>query len=53
MMVKPTLVILDGLIPDHPRILNELKGLKGELEKTFQNEVEAISTQVLAVYDTI
>ncbi len=52
-ILTETLVILDGLIPDHPRLLNELKSLKGELEQTFQKEVEAISTQVMAVMNSI
>ena len=52
-IMQETLAILDGLIPDHPRLLNELKSLKGQLEQTFQEEVEALSTQVLAVIDSI
>jgi len=52
-VMQETLVILDGLIPDHPRLLNELKSLKLLLEKTFEDEMEAISTQVMADLDSI
>jgi hypothetical protein len=52
-VIQETLLILDGLIPDHPRLLNELKSLKLELEHTFRDEIEAISTQVMAVLDSI
>ena len=52
-VMQETLAILDGLIPHHPRLLNELKNLKLELEHTFQKEMEAISTQVIADLDSI
>jgi hypothetical protein len=52
-VMQETLAILDGLIPNHPRLLNELKTLKLDLERTFEEEVEAISTQVMAVLDSI
>jgi hypothetical protein len=52
-VMQETLAILDGLMPHHPRLLNELKGLKLELEQTFKEEMEAISTQVMAVLDGI
>jgi len=52
-IMQETLAILDGLIPYHPRLLNELKSLKLELEQTFEAEMEAISTQVMADLDSI
>lgn len=52
-VMQETLAILDGLITDHPRLLNELKSLKLELERTFEEEMEAISTQVMADLDSI
>lgn len=52
-VMQETLAILDGLIPDHPRLLNELKSLKLELERTFEEEMEAISTQVMADLDSL
>ncbi len=52
-VMQETLAILDGLIPHNPRLLNELKSLKLELEHTFEEEMEAISTQVMAVLDSI
>jgi hypothetical protein len=52
-IMQETLSILDGLIPHHPRLLNELKSLKLDLEHTFDKEVEAISTEVAAVLDSI
>lgn len=52
-VMQETLAILDGLIPDHQRLLNELKSLKLQLEQTFEEEMEAISTQVIAVLNSI
>ncbi len=52
-VMQETLAILDGLIPHNPRLLNELKSLKLELEHTFEEEMEAISTQVIADLDSI
>lgn len=52
-VMQETLAILDGLIPHNPRLLNELKSLKLELEHTFEKEMEAISTQVIADLDSI
>ncbi len=52
-IMQETLAILDGLIPDQPRLLNELKSLKLEMEHTFEEEMEAISTQVMADLDSI
>ena len=52
-VMQETLVILDGLIPYHPRLLNELKSLKLGLEHTFEEEMEAVSTQVMADLDSI
>jgi hypothetical protein len=50
-VMQETLMILEGLIPDHPGLLNELKHLKLGLEQTFKSEVEAVSTQVMAVQE--
>jgi hypothetical protein len=52
-VMQETLENLDGQIPHHPRLLNELKSLKLDLEHTFEKEVKAISTQVIAVLDSI
>ncbi|MCK4853042.1 MAG: beta-N-acetylglucosaminidase domain-containing protein [Bacteroidales bacterium] len=52
-VMQETLAILDGLIPYNPRLLNELKSLKMELEHTFEKEMKAISTQVIADLDSI
>ncbi len=52
-VMQETLAILDVLIPHNPRLLNELKSLKLELEHTFEKEMEAISTQVIADLDSI
>jgi hypothetical protein len=52
-VMQETLEILDGQIPHHPGLLNELKSLKLDLEHTFEKEVETISTQVMAVLDNI
>jgi hypothetical protein len=52
-VMQETLAILEGLMPHHPRLLNELKLLKLDLERNFKTEVEAISTQVIAVLDSI
>jgi hypothetical protein len=52
-VIQETLSILDGLIPHHPSLLNELKSLKLDLEQTFDKEVEAISTQIAVVSDSI
>jgi len=52
-VMQETLAILDGLIPYHPRLLNELKSLKLGLEHTFEEEMEAVSTQVMADLDSI
>jgi hypothetical protein len=51
-VMQETLEILYGQIPHHPRLLNELKSLKLDLEHTFEKEVRAISTQVIAVLDS-
>lgn len=52
-VMQETLAILDGLIPHHPRLLNELKSLKLDMEHTFNKEVSTLSTQVMAVLDRI
>jgi hypothetical protein len=52
-VMQETLAILEGLIPMHARFLNELKRLKLDLDRTFEAEVEAISTQVMARLDSI
>jgi len=52
-VMQETLAILDGLMPHHPRLLNEIKSLKLGLEHTFEEEMEAVSTQVMADLDSI
>jgi hypothetical protein len=52
-VMQETLAILDGLIPNHPSLLKELKVLKLELENNFKDEMEAISTQVMVDLDNI
>ena len=52
-IMQETLAILDGLIPDQPRLLNELKSLKLEMEHTFEEEMEVISTQSGSVQSDI
>ena len=52
-VMQETLTILEGLIPDQSRFLNELKRLKLDLEQRFEKEVEAASTPAMAVQDKI
>ena len=52
-VMQETLDILDEEIPHHPRLVNELKSLKMNLEHTFEKEVKSISNQVIAVSDSI
>ena len=51
--MQETLETLGGQIPHNPRLLNELKSLKLDLERTFDKEVKAVSTQIMAGLDSI
>jgi hypothetical protein len=52
-VMQETLTILEGLIPDQSRFLNELKHLKLDLEQRFEKEVEVVSSPAMAVQDDI
>jgi hypothetical protein len=52
-VMQETLAIVEGLIPNHPGLLNELKRLKLDLEQRYDKEVEALSIPAMAVQDGI
>ncbi len=52
-IMQETLETLEKQIPHNPRLINELRSLKMNLERRFEKDVKAVSTQVMAVIDSI